>query len=171
MMKWQIAKLLKEATKEIQVNEEVDFAEAVKKNPDLRKMSPVSVTGKGTIFPTVRNMTFDLTIKGNMTLPCALTLDDVVYPFEASLSPTFTWDAEKYDPDSDDYLVKDTIELAAAVWQEIFVQIPLRVVKEGAYDELDRQGITLISEEEHEKMAAEKVDPRLEVLKNLKFDE
>jgi len=170
-MKYQIAKLLKEATKEIQVNEEVDFAEAVKKNPDLRKMSPVLVTGKGTIFSTARNVTFDLTIKGEMTLPCALTLDDVIYPFEATLNPTFTWDADKYDPDSDDYLVKDTIELASAIWQEIFIQIPLRVVKDGAYEELDRQGIALISEEEHQKAVAEKVDPRLEVLKNLKFDE
>ena len=169
-MKWQIAKLLKEVTKEIQVNEEVDFAEAVKKNPDLRKMSPVLVTGKGTIFSTARNVTFDLTIRGEMTLPCALTLDDVIYPFKATLNPIFTWDAEGYDPDSDDYLVKDTIELAASVWQEIFVQIPLRVVKEGAYEDLSRQGITFVSEEDHVKAVAEKVDPRFEVLKNLKLD-
>jgi len=169
-MKYQITKLLKEVTKEIQVNEEVDFAEVVKKNPDLRKMSPVLVTGKGTIFPTTRCITFDLKIQGEMTLPCALTLDDVIFAFEAQLNPTFTWDADRYDPDSDDYLVKDTIELASSVWQEIFVQIPLRVVKEGAYDELAAQGIAFVSEEDYEKAVAEKVDPRFEILKNLKLD-
>ena len=169
-MKWQIAKLLKESTKQIEIDEEIDFADAARKNPDIRKMNPVSVTGKGVIFPTARTIEFELTIKGEMTLGCALTLDDVLYPFEARLNPIFTWDADKYDPDSDDYLVKDIIELASAIWQEIFVQIPLRVVKEGAYEELSRQGIAFVSEEEHEKTVAEKVDPRFDVLKKLKFE-
>lgn len=169
-MKWQIAKLLKEATKEIQIAEEVDFLEAVKKNPDLRKLSLITVEGTGKIFPIARNVTFDLTIQGEMTLACALTLDDVIYPFTATLNPIYTWDADKYDQDSDDYLVKDTIELASAVWQEIFIQIPLRVTKAGAYEELAQQGIAFESSEEHEKAVAEKVDPRFEVLKKLKLD-
>ena len=170
-MKWQIAKLLKTSTKTVEVDEMVDFSEAVKRNPDIRKMAPVSVTGLGKIEPTSRTATFDLTIKGEMVLGCALTLDDVNYPFEATINPVFIWDIDKYDEDSEDYLVKDSIELAAAVWQEIFIQIPLRVVKDDAHDALAAQGIELISEEEHAFQAQNKVDPRLEVLKNLKFED
>ena len=170
-MKWQIARLLKESTKKIQINEEVDFSDAVKRNPDIRSMTKVLVTGKGTIFATERRMVFDLTIKGDMTLGCALTLDDVIYPFEATLHPVFIWDSEKYDEDSEEYLVKDTIELASAIWQEIFIQIPLRIVKDGAHAELARQGIKILSAEESAEEAEKKVDPRLAVLEGLKFED
>jgi len=170
-MKWQIAKLIKESAKEISIDEEVDFSDAVKQNPNIRKMSKVSVTGKGFIDSTTRTINFDLTIKGEMTLSCALTLDDVIYPFEVTLNPTFIWDQERYDENSEDYLVKDTIELAPIIWSEIFIQIPLRVVKEGAYDELARQGIEILTAEDLEKEEKNKVDPRFSVLKGLKFEE
>ena len=170
-MKWQIAKLIKESAKEIEIDEEVDFTDVVKQNPDIKKMSKVFVTGKGFFYPTIRTMKFDLTIKGEMTLNCALTLDDVIYPFEATLNPIFIWDHERHDLSSEDYLIKDTIELAPIIWQEIFIQIPLRVVKDGAYDELARQGIEIFSEEDLRKEANTKVDPRFLVLKGLKFEE
>jgi len=170
-MKWQIAKLIKERTKEVEINEEVDFSDIAEGHPDIRKMSKVLVSGKGFIDATTRTVKFDLTIKGEMTLACALTLDDVIYPFESKINPIFIWDKEKYDDDSEDSLVKDTIELASIIWQEIFIQIPLRVVKEGAYDELARQGIEFLTEEDLEKEAETKADPRFEILKGLKFEE
>ena len=170
-MKWQIARLLKEGTQELEINENVDFSDAVKKNPDIRRMSDVKVTGTGTLLATQRKMTFDLTLQGEMILACALTLDDVPFPFEAHIQPTFTWDQEAHEEESEDYLVKDSIELASAVWQEIFIQIPLRVVKEGAYDEIARQGIELLSEEDLEKEAQNKIDPRFSVLEGLKFED
>jgi len=170
-MKWQIARLLKESTKEIEINEEVDFSDAVKRNPDIRKMSKVKVTGKGFIYATERIMKFELTIEGDMILGCALTLDDVNYPFTATIEPVYTWNPEIYDEDSEDYLVKDTIELASAVWQEIFIQIPLRVVKDGAYEELASLGVEILTEEDLEKEAESKIDPRLAVLQDLKFEE
>jgi uncharacterized protein len=170
-MKWQIARLLKESIKEIEINEEVDFSDAVKRNPDIRSMTKIAVVGKGFIFTTERRMEFDLTIKGEMTLGCALTLDDVSYPFEATINPVFIWDIDKYDGDSEDYYARDTIELAPAIWQEIFIQIPLRVVKEGAYEELARQGIEIFSAEEIENEAKNKVDPRFAALEGLKFED
>ena len=170
-MKWQIAKLIKTQVKEIEIDEEIDFADVVKQNPDIRKMSKVLITGKGFLYPTTRTMNFDLKIAGEMTLICALTLDDVIFPFEATLHPIFTWDQEKYDQNSDDYLVHNTIELAPIIWQEIFIQIPLRVVKDGAYDELARQGIEIFTAEDLEKEAKIKIDPRFSVLNGLKFEE
>ena len=169
-MKWQIAELIKEQTKEIQVDEEVDFSDAVRQNPDIKNMSKVHVKGKGFIDTTTRTVAFDLTIKGKMTLSCALTLDDVSYPYEATISPTFTWDLERYDENYADYLIKDTIELASVIWQEIFIQIPLRVVKDGAYDELDRQGIEILTAEDLKKETEITDDPRFSVLKGLKFE-
>jgi len=169
-MNWQIAKLIKESTNRIEIDECVDFTEAVKKNPDIRRMSKIVVKGYGKIYPTKKYAEFHLTISGEMILGCALTLDDVPFPFEAEVNPVFVWDADKWDEDSEDYLVKDKIELASAIWQEIFVQIPLRVTKDGAYEELKAKGIVFLTEEELQKEQENKVDPRLEVLKGLKFD-
>jgi len=170
-MKWQIAKLLKAQAKEVEVNEEVDFSDAANRNPDIRKISKVQVIGKGLIDSTKRIIVFDLTIQGKMTLGCALTLDDVIYPFTATLNPVFTWNPETYDEDSEDYLIKDTVELAPVIWQEIFIQIPLRVVKDDAYGELARQGVEIFTEEDLQKEAEAKVDPRFELLKNLKLED
>ena len=170
-MKWQIGKLIQAQTKEFEVDEEVDFSDAAMQNPDIKKMSKIFVKGKGLMCLTTRTLVFDLRIKGEMTLNCALTLDDVNYPFEATLNPVFTWDQEKYDHNSEDYLVRDTIELAPIIWQEICIQIPLRVVKDGAYDELARQGIEIFTEEDLEKEAKAKIDPRFSVLEGLKFEE
>jgi len=170
-MKWKIAKLIKESAAEIRVDEEVDFSDAAKQNSDIIKMSKVLVTGKGFFYPTTRTMEFNLKIKGEMTLSCALTLDDVIHPFEAKLEPVFTWDQEKYDESSEEHLVKDTIELAPVIWQEIVVHIPLRVIKDGAYDELAKQGIEILSEADLEKEAKTRIDPRFSVLEELKFEE
>ncbi|MCL2559464.1 MAG: YceD family protein [Turicibacter sp.] len=170
-MKWQIARLLKESTKKINIEEDIDFSDAVKRNPDIRSMTKIKVTGVGTVFTTERRMAFDLTIKGEMTLACALTLDDVNYPFQATLAPAFVWDSERHDELSEDYLVKDTIELASAIWQEIFIQIPLRVIKDGAYEELASKGIEVLSEEEVKEEAKNQIDPRFAALEGLKFED
>ena len=171
-MKWQISKLIKELAKEVKIDEEVDFADVARQNPDIKKMSKVLVTGKGFFYPTIHTMKFDLKIKAQLTLSCALTLDDVIYPLEETLNPIFTWDQERHDPNSEDYYyVRDTIELAPIIWQEIFIQIPLRVVKDGAYDELARQGIEIFSEEDLENEEKTYIDPRFSVLEGLKFEE
>jgi len=171
-MKWQVSKLLKTSTKEIDVDEKIDFTDAAKRNPDIRALTLVHVTGTGAIEPQTRTIEFQLNIKGDMTLGCALTLDDVVHPFETDINPTFTWNVEGYDEDSDEHLIKgDHLELASVVWQEIFLQIPLRVIKEGAYEEIKKQGIEILTPEALEEENKNKVDPRFSVLEGLQFED
>ena len=165
-MKWKIAKLLKERVQEIKVNEEIDFTDAAAANPDIKSMTTVLVTGKGYVFSTDCKIVFDLSIKGCMRLACALTLDDVDYPFVATLHPVFVWDIKRYDAASEDYLVKDIIELAPVIWQEIYLRIPLRVVKVGAYEELERLGINFQDAQVLEN-DENQIDPRFAVLKEL----
>ena len=51
------------------------------------------------------------------------------------------------------------------------LQKPLRVVKEGAYEEMKKKGIEFETEEDlHESEAEPKVDPRLAVLSKLLND-
>ena len=107
-----------------------------------------------------------------MTLPCAVTLDDVEYPFDYDSIEIFVLDADLYEEGEDEYLVTGTtIELAPIIWQNILLQKPLRVVKEGAYEEMKKQGIEFETEEDlHESEPEVKVDPRLAVLSKLLND-
>lgn len=169
-MKWAIAQLIKHGSEVFEINELVDFSDILKKNDEIRNLSKVKVTGTGQLQG--KKIVFTLHIEGEMTLPCALTLDDVNYPYSIDTVEIFVLDSEDYNEDDDEYLVTGTtVELAPVVWQNIVLQKPLRVVKEGAYEELKNQGIELESEDDlHESAKAPKVDPRLAVLSKLLND-
>ena len=166
-MKWAIAQLIKSGSGIFEIDETVDFSDLLKPNDEIRQLSNVRVTGTGQLQGT-KKAVFNLHIEGVMTLPCALTLDDVDEPFSMDTIEIFVWNPETYQEGDDEYLVTGTtIDLAPVIWQNILLQKPLRVVKDGAYEELKKQGIELESEEEAAAADAVKVDPRLAVLSKL----
>ena len=152
------------------IDELVDFSDIVNAHDEIRKLSKVKVTGTGQLQG--KKVVFNLHIEGTMTLACALTLDDVEYPFDYDSVEVFVLDADLYEEGEDEYLVTGTtIELAPVIWQNILLQKPLRVVKEGAYEEMKKKGIEFETEEDlHESEAEPKVDPRLAVLSKLLND-
>ena len=171
-MRWQIAKLIKESTKSIEIDECIDFSTVVERNPDVRRISKVNIAGDADVRFSERKAIFRLSIKGEMTLGCAISLDDVVCPIDIDAEFVFVWDSAYYDEANEEHLINgDVIELAPMIWQEIFLQIPLRVVKDGAYDVLKEQGIEVESEEDYLNRESDKIDPRLAVLSQLKIDE
>ena len=174
-MKWQIAKLVKQQTNQVVIDEEVDFSSLVERNSDVRELSNVRISGEGRVKASEKRVIFKLDISGTMTLGCALTLEDVIYPFRIQTTEIFTWNDDAYDETSDEHLVTgNQIELAPIVWQNIFLEIPLKVVSDNAYEKLKAQGIEIESEEEfYASKDAEKskIDPRFEVLKHLNLDE
>ncbi|MGL4373106.1 MAG: YceD family protein, partial [Turicibacter sp.] len=168
-MKWAIAQLIKKGSEIFEIDETVDFEDIVKRHDEIRSMSKVRVTGTGQLQQGKKKIVFVLHIEGTMTLPCALTLDDVVYPFDSDSVEIFVLDKDIYEEDEDEYLVTGTtVELAPVVWQNILLQKPLRIVKDGAYDEIKKRGIEIESEEEFAQAAmaeqANKIDPRLAIL-------
>jgi len=170
-MKWAVAQLIKQGSEVFEIHETIDFSKILKPHDEIRNISPVKVDGTGQLQG--KKVMFNLHIEGEMTLGCALTLDDVLYPFEMDTVEIFALDSEDYDEESDDILVTSAVvELAPVIWQNIFLQKPLRVVKEGAYEELKKQGIELETEEDlrQEEVAEAPVDPRLAVLSKLLGD-
>ena len=162
-MKWAIAQLVKQGSKVFEIDELIDFSDMVNAHDEIRKLSKVKVTGTGQLQG--KKVVFNLHMEGTMTLPCAVTLDDVEYPFDYDSIEIFVLDADLYEEGEDEYLVTGTtIELAPIIWQNILLQKPLRVVKEGAYEEMKKQGIEFETEEDlHESEPEVKVDPRLAV--------
>ncbi|MCY7531656.1 YceD family protein, partial [Bacillus altitudinis] len=81
-MKWTVYQLHQKAKNSFDFHETVDLNELTSLHSDIRRISPVEVKGTGVIES--KQVAFDLTITGEMTLPCSRTLVDVNYPFAIS---------------------------------------------------------------------------------------
>lgn len=165
-MKYQIKQLIKNGSEPFQVNEKIDFSKVALEHNEIRKISPVLVIGTGQLSNT--NVIFDLNIKCDLILPCALTLDDVLYKLDINTKEIYSFKegAKEEDFDYDISIVKgQTIEIASIIWQNIVLNIPLRVISEGAYERMQRSGDNwqIIQADNQEA----KIDPRFAVLKDL----
>ena len=93
-----------------------------------------------------------------MTLLCARTLKKVNRPFDIQID-------EIIDENSDNSLeiIQNSLDIFPIVWQNILVDVPLRVLAPDAKEELTSgNGWRLITEDTDE----EEIDPRLAKLKD-----
>ena len=87
-----------------------------------------------------------LNIKGTMVLPCSITLKEVDYPFDINTEVKLSND----DEDFEEYvkIMQNNIDIISIIWQNIVLEIPLRVVSEDIDDSLTSgDGWKLIREE------------------------
>lgn len=111
-----------------------------------------------------RQLYVDFNVKGQMILPCAVSLEDVDYPFSIDSSVVFAF----YKPSVDEEVIevkRDKVELTPVVIQEIMMEVPMRVVKEGATLKNSGNGWKVLSEEDA-KQDEDYIDPRLAKLKD-----
>lgn len=166
-LSWSVPELLKHRQEGLRFHEKVVLPlELFQADPEVRKMSPVDV--KGNVEFSKRSLTFHLQISGSMVLPCAVTLEDVDYPFQTATTETFLLTgAEDTDSPSGEFIhgiKNDRIDLVPYLVETILVEKPLRVVSERAESEAETagEGWTLVTEETQR----QQIDPRLEKLRN-----
>ncbi|GGE41204.1 hypothetical protein GCM10011391_19970 [Pullulanibacillus camelliae] len=170
VLKWSIPELMKHKEDNLEINETISIDELKERDPEVRDVSPVKVTGLASIKREA--ITFYITIEGVLTLPCSITLDDVLYPFHAHTSETFRLNPQLAEEDMDGEEVHDvedqTIDLKPYIADEILAQKPIRVVSDKVKEtpHLKGNGWELVTEE----TKRNQIDPRLEKLKQL-FDE
>ena len=71
---------------------------------------------------------FHLSIKGELTLQDARTLEPIAYPISLNVVEVFD---KVMDEDEDVRIIeKNTIDLYDVVWENILLEKPIRVVKE-----------------------------------------
>ena len=73
----------------------------------INDLKDIIVSGTGDLDLKIKRLYVDLNIKGTMILPCAITLEDVEYPFEINSTEVFAF--EKPDPLEDVHEVKKDI--------------------------------------------------------------
>lgn len=155
-------KLLKSGReKEIIINQELRIDKKVYKNTELLDLKEIKIIGS---VKKSSSNGYDLllTIEGIMVLPCAITLKEVDYPFYVTIDGNI--DEMLLEIDENYEKAKNTIDIFPIIWENILMEIPLRVVSEGANDFVKSgNGWKFVTDEDTENT----VNSEFEKLKNL----
>ena len=109
----------------IEIEDNVIFNEEYLKNSEIRELKNINVTGLISI-DYEDNLIMNLNINGTMVLPCAVTLKDVDYEFDTEFEENLGKFEEIYKNN------KNSLEITSILWENIVLEIPIRVVSHGA---------------------------------------
>ena len=124
----------------------ITLDESLYKNTDIRYLSPLEVIAN---IKRVTDSSYImlLEIKGEMILPCSITLKDVNYPFDIKTEVKLS----NNDEEDEEYIkiIQNNIDILSIIWQNIVLEIPLKVVSEDISNSpISGDGWKLIIEEE-----------------------
>ncbi|WP_432359510.1 YceD family protein [Sporosarcina sp. UB5] len=165
-MKWSIHQLQKYRQGALPLDEAVNLDSVKKRNPEIRDIKPVHVTGSCIIGS--KKLTCHFHLEGVMTLPCSRTWEDVDYPFTVESDEQFSWDEATLATDDMIHPVVGEVIDPTPIFEElILLEVPLQIFGENA-DEMksaEGKGWSYTTDEELEERLREekekKVDPRL----------
>ena len=164
-LKWNLQWIVKQKDGRFRFDETLSFpSEMFHQLSQINGLSDVHVTGHGRMDAKNRQLYVEFQAKGQMILPCAISLENVDYPFDIESSVTFAF----YKPNDDEDVVevkRDTADLTPVIFQEIMMEVPMRVVKKGATLKTEGQGWKVLNEDEMNE-EEDYIDPRLAKLKD-----
>jgi uncharacterized protein len=137
-----ITKLLTHIDNTVNININKTFTKEELEQTELLELKDVNI--KGTITRDNNDLYYiNLTVKGVMTLPCALTLKPVDKNFNIVISE----ELETY-LNSQDKTLENSLDIFPIIWENILMEIPMRVVSEDSnLEELEGDGWRLITDE------------------------
>ena len=120
------------------------FSEEELKNTDIKKLDNVKIKGY------IRRNSLDefeinINIIGTMVLTCAITLKDVNYDFNIEIDDILDRILEENDKK-----IQNTIDIFPIIWENILLEVPMKVVSEdAALEKTEGDGWKLITEDEN----------------------
>ena len=116
-------------------------------------------------YDSMDDLKIEYHLEGKMICPCAITFEDVEVPFTVE-------DEDKvvFDQKAEGFYLDGDKELSELVLYIVYPEVPIKVVKKEKIEYSNGDGWSFVSEEEYEKSSKEKIDPRLEKLKDYHFD-
>lgn len=139
-----LTRLQSRISDELEYHNSIILDEMLYKDTDIRSLSPIDVEIT-IVRSSDSSYNMNLRIKGTMVLPCSLTLKDVNYPFDIKTEVKVSNDDENYD----EYVKinQNNIDIIPIIWQNILLEIPLRVESEDVSDSIvSGEGWKLIRE-------------------------
>ena len=131
------------------------FSKEQLENTNIIKMNDINI--KGYITKNMDNFHLKVDVSGVMVLPCSVSLKPTNYSFSLEID-------EDFDETLQENLknVSNSIDIFQIIWENILMEIPLRVVNEDLSDvKTEGEGWQLITDKE------ERINPALEKLKDL----
>jgi len=151
-----LTKLLNTNLYKIAVDTELTILPEYLVGTDIKSITPVKVSGY--VYNNDEELSLEIMASGTMILTCARTLRDVEYPFNIEINEII---GENEDNSLE--IVQNSLDIFPIVWQNILVDVPLRVLHPDAKEEsLEGDGWRLITEEDKKEV----IDPRLAKLKD-----
>jgi uncharacterized protein len=141
------------------IDNEIEIPKDLLNGTEIKDISKVKVIG--TISENGESYDLDLHIKCNLTLTCSVSLKDVDYPIDIKTNEIISQTGENLE----DFckIINNSIDLVPIIWQNILVEVPIRVVSPDIEEEnIYGDGWKFITKEEENK----EIDPRLSKLKD-----
>ena len=107
----------------VDVDGTITFPEERLKSAGIIRLEDVSVHGKA-IINYEDEIELDLDLTGKMYLPCAISLEEVEVPFATKIEEIIG----ENNINNNFYL-----DLSDILWENIVLEIPIKVVKEGVH--------------------------------------
>ena len=161
-MEYNLLRLRNNLDKYISVDLTYTFSEEQLKGTDLLELKDVKIIGE--IYKdSLDELNLIANVKGIFKIPCAVTLKPVDYPFDIKIEGTI----DELMGENEEFVKKDenTLDIFPIIWENILMEIPMRVVSEGAEEEisnLEGNGWKVITDEENDI-----INPALAKLKDL----
>lgn len=163
-MKWKISWLKTQPNQEFKVDETLKFDQKMfAKVSNINGVSDINVNG---VIKMEQDLVrVDLTFKGVLYLPCAISNEQGDYPFEFVIDELM--DEEFIDAVDYEHDYIDLLELA---WQRLIVEAPTKFVKNDCINKSGKSW-RLLSEDEYDQEKDNEIDPRFAKLKDLFKDD
>lgn len=153
-----LTKLIYNQVDSIPIDTEIDIPKEYL-NDDIRNISKVKIFGE--IIEEGESYLVNLNIKCDLTLICSVSLKDVLYPVDVNIEEIISENGENIE--FFDKIINNSIDLVPIIWQNILLEVPIRVVSPDIEEEnIYGDGWKFITKEEENK----EIDPRLSKLKD-----
>lgn len=123
----------------LDIDSDITIPEEFYENMDVRNVLNTHVEGSLKI-DYEESIEANLLVKGTFVLPCAITLEDVLYDFECEIEENIGKFEDFYDKN------KNSLDILPFIWENIVSEVPIRVIKEGVEpQDINGDGWELIS--------------------------
>ena len=139
-MKWSVSQLRKLTTNPYHFSLEIDFSNEAEQVEDIQSIGIALVEGTiSRVDDDIFRCTYHLKVE--LVLSCSLTLEPVNYSMNFEQEDLIGYANENYDDVVE--ISGNTVDLKAIVWDNIIVNIPIRIVRDDAYEILASRNISL----------------------------
>ena len=144
-----LTKLITNIEEEIDINVDLEFNESKLQETSIKRLEKVTFSG---FVTKLYNNDYQISgcLSGTMILPDDITLEEVEYKFSTQIEEEFSEFNE--NDDNNLKIIQNRLDISEFLWQNILVEIPLKVVNEKNKDiTLKGDGWRFITEEELQK--------------------